>query len=66
VQWNAWVKWHGGRQMAYAGVNLEGMVYDGWPIARFIERELGWRASLDAAMGNLRPMHGMVTGQARP
>jgi hypothetical protein len=40
VQWNAWVQWHGGRQMAYAGVNLEGKVYDGWPVARLIEREL--------------------------
>jgi hypothetical protein len=40
VQWNAWVQWHGDKQMAYAGVNLEGKVYDGWPVARFIEREL--------------------------
>ena len=40
VQWNAWIEWHGAGQMAYAGVNLEGMVYDGWPVARFIEREL--------------------------
>lgn len=40
VQWNAWIEWDGGKQMAYAGVNLEGLVYDGWPIARFIEREL--------------------------
>ena len=40
VQWNAWVEWHGDKQMAYAGVNLEGKVYDGWPVARFIEREL--------------------------
>jgi hypothetical protein len=39
VQWNAWVQWHGGKQMAYAGVNLEGKVYDGWPVARLIERE---------------------------
>jgi hypothetical protein len=48
VQWNAWVKWHGGRQMAYAGVNLEGMIYDGWPVARFIERELADPHVLDA------------------
>ncbi len=40
VQWNAWIEWQGGKQMAYAGVNLEGKVYDGWPVARFIEREL--------------------------
>ena len=40
VQWNAWVEWHADKQMAYAGVNLEGKVYDGWPVARFIEREL--------------------------
>ena len=40
VQWNAWVEWEADTQMAYAGVNLEGMLYDGWPVARFIEREL--------------------------
>jgi hypothetical protein len=40
VQWSTWIEWDGGQQMAYAGVNLEGLVYDGWPIARFIEREL--------------------------
>lgn len=39
VQWNAWIEWHGGKQMAYAGVNLEGKVYDGWPVARLLERE---------------------------
>jgi hypothetical protein len=37
VQWNAWV--HRGENAAYVGVNLEGLTYDGWPIARFIERE---------------------------
>ena len=26
--------------MAFVGVNLEGKKYDGWPIGRFIEREL--------------------------
>ena len=40
VQWNAWIEWKGARQMAYAGVNLEGLVYRGWPVARLIEREL--------------------------
>ena len=39
VQWNAWVEWQGDRQMAYASVNLEGKIYDGWPVARFIEQE---------------------------
>lgn len=37
VQWNTWL--HRGQNAAYVGVNLEGMKYDGWPIARFIERE---------------------------
>src|SRR5688572_9131229 len=40
VQWNAGIKWDGARQMAYAGVNLEGLVYRDWPVARLIEREL--------------------------
>jgi hypothetical protein len=40
VQWSAWVEWHGHQQLAYASVNLEGLAYDGWPVARFIEREL--------------------------
>jgi hypothetical protein len=40
VQWNAWIEWDGARQMAYAGVNLEGLIYRGWPVARLIEREL--------------------------
>jgi hypothetical protein len=40
VQWNAWIEWDAARQMAYAGVNLEGLIYKGWPIARLIEREL--------------------------
>jgi mannose-6-phosphate isomerase-like protein (cupin superfamily) len=37
VQWNTWL--HRGENAAYVAVNLEGMKYDGWPIARFIERE---------------------------
>jgi hypothetical protein len=49
VQWNAWVQWHGGKQMAYAGVNLEGKVYDGWPVARLIERELAAPTLFEAA-----------------
>jgi hypothetical protein len=51
VQWNAWVQWHGDNQMAYAGVNLEGKVYDGWPVARFIERELERPRLFDAGAG---------------
>lgn len=37
VQWNAWMSFR--EDAAYLGVNLEGMKYDGWPIARFLERE---------------------------
>jgi hypothetical protein len=37
VQWNTWL--HRNENAAYVGVNLEGLKYDGWPIARFIERE---------------------------
>ena len=38
VQWNAGIERD--EHYAWLGVNLEGMAYDGWPIARFIEREL--------------------------
>jgi hypothetical protein len=55
VQWNAWVQWHGGRQMAYAGVNLEGKVYDGWPVARLIERELAAPELFEAARAVAHP-----------
>ena len=51
VQWNAWVEWDGDKQMAYAGVNLEGKVYGGWPVARFIERELAASGLRDAVAG---------------
>ena len=35
------VQWHAGYdEIAWIGVNLEGMLYDGWPIARLIKREL--------------------------
>jgi hypothetical protein len=37
VQWNAGVD--RSRGVVTVGVNLEGMKYDGWPIARFIEAE---------------------------
>ena len=56
VQWNAWVEWDGDKQMAYAGVNLEGMVYDGWPVARFIERERerSWLLAARADVGDAK------------
>ena len=38
VQWNAGFYPHEGA--FWLGVNLEGMKYDGWPVARLIEREL--------------------------
>lgn len=38
VQWNAYLDL--ARQQPYLGVNLEGMQYDGWPIARLIQAEL--------------------------
>lgn len=38
VQWNTWINFKSGG--AYVGVNLEGMKYDGWPVARLIGREL--------------------------
>lgn len=45
VQWNAGVD---RRRGAYwLGVNLEGMAYDDWPIARLIERELHRPTFLD-------------------
>ena len=38
VQWNAGYSQED--ETAWLGVNLEGMKYDGWPIARLIEREM--------------------------
>ena len=38
VQWNA--GYDGGAETYWLGVNLEGMKYDGWPVARLIEREI--------------------------
>ncbi|MDE2763072.1 MAG: hypothetical protein OXQ94_04195 [Gemmatimonadota bacterium] len=43
VQWNAGYDIR--RDAASLGVNLEGMKYDDWPVARFIERELSGRFS---------------------
>ncbi|NTV21635.1 MAG: hypothetical protein HGA57_09695 [Chlorobium limicola] len=45
VQWNVAV-FKDRQGKARLGVNLEGMKYDGWPIARFIEYELGHRGLL--------------------
>ena len=39
VQWMVTYKWLN-KNMHLGGVNLEGLEYDGWLIARFIEREL--------------------------
>jgi len=38
VQWSAYLSKSDG--YAYLGVNLEGMKYDGWPIARLIQNEI--------------------------
>ena len=38
VQWNA--GYRPGDGFVWLGVNLEGMQYDGWPVARLIEREI--------------------------
>ncbi|MDE0234381.1 MAG: hypothetical protein OXM62_05190 [bacterium] len=38
VQWNAGYYSHDGA--VWLGVNLEGMKYDDWPVARLIEREI--------------------------
>jgi hypothetical protein len=38
VQWNAGIDLRAAER--FASVNLEGMAYDGWPVARMIQREL--------------------------
>ena len=38
VQWNTWIDFE--KDALYLGVNLEGITYDDWPIARLVEREL--------------------------
>lgn len=38
VQWNAWID--DDTRTTYLGVNLEGLTYVDWPVARLIEREL--------------------------
>lgn len=45
VQWHAWLHVTG---EAWCAVNLEGLAYKGWPIARLIERELAHGRLLDA------------------
>ena len=47
VQWNAGVD--RSRNVVTVGVNLEGKQYDGWPIARLIERELRHPALVEVA-----------------
>jgi hypothetical protein len=47
VQWNAGVDREEGT--VSLGVNLEGMEYDAWPVARLIERELARPTLLDVA-----------------
>lgn len=39
VQWN--IRWEKETETVELGVNLEGMKYDNWPIARFLENEMG-------------------------
>jgi hypothetical protein len=50
VQWNVAFDPRDGRQ--WVGVNLEGMQYDDWPVARLIERELKTRSLLDVVHAN--------------
>jgi len=41
VQWNAWIEWTDPQTtIANVGVNLEGMKYSDWPIAKLIRQEL--------------------------
>src|SRR6186713_953698 len=47
VQWNAGIDRN--RDVLTLGANLEGMEYEGWPIARLIERELVTPRLLDVA-----------------
>jgi hypothetical protein len=44
VQWSGWLDFR--ENVAYLAVNLEGMKYDDWPVARFIEREVPLRSTL--------------------
>ena len=51
VQWNAGYHLRDGA--AWLGVNLEGMKYDDWPVARLIERELSRPLLLDRYRGKV-------------
>jgi len=51
VQWNV-ATFKDKPERARLGVNLEGMKYDDWPIARFIESELKSRALLSLPVEN--------------
>ena len=48
VQWNA--SYDPRDQRKWVSVNLEGMAYDGWPVARLIRRELARPKLLDVVM----------------
>ena len=58
VQWNA--AYHQRDETARLGVNLEGMLYDGWPVARLIEREISYPLLLTEYRGRV-PRPEMVT-----
>ena len=58
VQWNA--AYHERDGTARLGVNLEGMLYDGWPVARLIEREISHPLLLTGYRGRV-PRPEMVT-----
>jgi hypothetical protein len=58
VQWNA--AYHERDKTARLGVNLEGMLYDGWPVARLIEREISHPLLLTEYRGRI-PRPEMVT-----
>lgn len=51
VQWNAYYSAWEAR--ALLGVNLEGMEYEDWPIARFLERE-SWKPQFPALAKEMR------------
>ncbi len=58
VQWN--VAYYERDETARLAVNLEGMLYDGWPVARLIEREISHPLLLTKYRGRV-PRPEMVT-----
>jgi hypothetical protein len=62
VQWNAWVDYR--EETSFLGVNLEGLKYDDWPIARLIERELR-EPSLHAVISTIAGAHQIVLSLTR-